>query len=151
MSYRYHYSILSHQASLGTGEPKPFAVIVESDRYIYATFFPLDGDPSTVTGQILQNFQSILGARVKVASAAVRGRRGVKALDVLRREFAWNITASPVSTKYALFKSIEEVADGLFHQHVERPSQASESVEVMTVHQQFTVHFDITQQALLAA
>lgn len=133
------------------GEPKPFAVIVESDRYIYATFFPLDGDSSTVTGQILQNFKSILGARVKVASAAVRGKRGAKALDVLRREFAWNITASQVSTKYAFFKSIEQVADGLFQKHVEQASHASESVELMTVHQQFTVCFDITRQALLAA
>lgn len=152
MLKRYHYLILSHQKSLGSGAAKPFAVLVESDRYVYGVLYHLDGDTSTVTGQILQNFHAILAGRVNAAAAAVRGKRGKRALDVLHREFAWNITGTPVTWTLS-FQPIETFAHALFTKRVdghEAPSVVASMGSAVAA--QFTnLCYDLKQQALITA
>lgn len=115
MLTRYHFTTLWLHESLGDQTAVPFAVLVESKRYVYCIGLYLEGD-ETVTGQVLRNFPAILQERVSHAASTVGGT-GL-ALEVLRREFAWNIRAESISWRLS-FAAIETFAHKLFVERVE--------------------------------
>ncbi len=119
MFARYHFTTLSYQESLGGSSPMPFAVIVESKRYVYCISYRVAGDETTVTGLILKNFQEILEERVTNASRVARAE-GSLAITELCKEFGWNVRAEKPQTKRALFAGIERFAGRLFAKRIER-------------------------------
>lgn len=114
---KYHLSTLWHEQELGAGGAEPFAVIVESRRYVYCIAYGLTGDESTVSGQVLRSFPDILKEQVAQASKVVIGSRRL-ALCELFRGLTWNVYADEIRTKWSL-RGIESFAQHLFVKHVE--------------------------------
>ncbi len=114
---KYHLSTLWHEQELGAGGAEPFAVIVESRRYVYCIAYGLAGDDSTVSGQVLRSFPDILKEQVAQASKVVSGSSRL-ALRELFRGLTWNVYADEIKTKWSL-RDIESFAQHLFAKHVE--------------------------------
>jgi hypothetical protein len=114
---KYHFSTLWHEQELGSGEAEPFAVIVESRRYVYCIAYGLIGDDSTVSGQVLRSFPDVLKEQVAQASKVVSGSRRL-ALRELFRGLTWNVYADEIRTKWSP-RGIESFTQHLFAKHVE--------------------------------
>lgn len=123
MIARYRFTTLRYQPALGDTHAMPFAVIVESKRYMYCIGLYMDGDESVI-GQVLKNFPAVLKNRVANASRTAWAENG-SALGVLCREFSWNIRADRVESSLAMFQTIEQFAHRLFVKQVESQSSMS--------------------------
>lgn len=114
MLTRYKYTTLWYQASLGkSSDAEPFAVIVESERFVYCIGYHLAGDHS-LAGEIRKNFSSILKERVEAAVRTMRQKPGTLAIDILCEEFGWNIRAERPKRSWPQFAGIEAFAEKLF-------------------------------------
>lgn len=132
---RYRFTTLRHQPVLGDSNAVPFAVIVESKSYIYCIGLYMDGDESVI-GQVLKNFPAVLKDRVASASRTAWAENG-SALDVLCREFSWNIRADRVESSFAMFQTIEQFAHRLFVKHVE--SRSSVPAQKRSAHHSLSI------------
>lgn len=127
MLTRYHFTTLWYQESLGSSEAMPFAVIAESERFVYCIGYHLVGD-ATITGQIRKNFPEILRERIAHTSKIVRATNGL-ALDELCKEFVWNIRAEGHQRSWPSFSSIEKFAERTFQRRVANWKSAHARVE----------------------
>jgi len=148
MIARYRFTTLRHQQALGASNALPFAVIVESKRYIYCIGLYMDGDES-VSGQVLKHFPAVLKDRVANASRTASAENG-SALDVLCREFSWNIRADRVESSLAMFQTIEQFAHRLFVKQVE--SRSSVPAQKLSAHHPLSIFaFDCPSVELATA
>lgn len=144
MINRYHFSVLSYQDSLGESDAVPFAVLVESKRYVYCLAFHLTGDATSIAGQVRLNFPSILKDRVEQAAKIARDTHG-SALVEIQKMFAWNIRASKPSHKFGFRSNIEQVATALFAKHVAKAPSA------VPAEKSYCFEFDLPSSAFAPA
>jgi hypothetical protein len=117
MPTRYRYFTLWYQESLGDSSSVPFGVIVETKRHIYYLGFQLKGDASTVTGQVLLHFPEMLKERIL---AAEKNHPSRSTLEILSREFSWNVHAGKLSRRFSWRNDVEILGRKLFKARVEK-------------------------------